>query len=392
MFKILDWYIGRTIIATTTLVLVTFVGLSGIIKYVEQLRKVGDGSYDLLQALFFVLLSVPRDVEMFFPMAALLGALIGLGALAASSELVVMQASGFSKLDIGLSVLKTAIPLMIIVTLLGEWGAPQAQKMARDMRAFATSGGNILSVRTGVWARDSNDFIFVAKIDNERLYGLNMWRFDEQKQLRHVVFAEQVDYLGDNHWLMKQVQITDLQDNVVLTKQYLDVYQWRTALAPDKLAVVTVKPEELALSGLYDYVHYLKASEQDASRYELALWRKLTQPFSIGVMMLMALSFIFGPLRSVTMGARILSGVIAGFTFYISSEFFGPLSLVYGFPQLLVLLLLAWSFSRLPLCYYVVSCRMKQRRGDNLSPPYSFRARYLSFYSSTPLGYTFQRD
>jgi lipopolysaccharide export system permease protein len=31
------------------------------------------------------------------------------------------------------------------------------------------------------------------------------------------------------------------------------------------------------------------------------------------------------------MGARILSGVIAGFTFYISSEFFGPLSLVYGF-------------------------------------------------------------
>ncbi|EKO3923286.1 LPS export ABC transporter permease LptG [Vibrio metschnikovii] len=332
MFKILDWYIGRTIIATTTLVLVTFVGLSGIIKYVEQLRKVGDGSYDLLQALFFVLLSVPRDVEMFFPMAALLGALIGLGALAASSELVVMQASGFSKLDIGLSVLKTAIPLMIIVTLLGEWGAPQAQKMARDMRAFATSGGNILSVRTGVWARDANDFIFVAKIDNERLYGLNMWRFDEQKQLRHVVFAEQVDYLGDNHWLMKQVQITDLQDNVALTKQYLDIYQWRTALAPDKLAVVTVKPEELALSGLYDYVHYLKASEQDASRYELALWRKLTQPFSIGVMMLMALSFIFGPLRSVTMGARILSGVIAGFTFYISSEFFGPLSLVYGFP------------------------------------------------------------
>lgn len=42
MFKILDWYIGRTIVATTALVLVTFVGLSGIIKYVEQLRKVGE--------------------------------------------------------------------------------------------------------------------------------------------------------------------------------------------------------------------------------------------------------------------------------------------------------------------------------------------------------------
>lgn len=332
MFKILDWYIGRTIIATTMLVLATFVGLSGIIKYVEQLRKVGDGTYDLLQALLFVVLSIPRDIEMFFPMAALLGALIGLGALAASSELVVMQAAGFSKIDIGLSVLKTAVPLMIMVTLLGEWGAPQAQKAARDLRAFATSGGQILSVRTGVWARDVNDFIFIAKIDDNRLHGLNMWRFDDNKHLTNVVFAKQADYLGDNLWMMKGVEVTDMKDDVVITKQSLPEYRWQTSLAPDKLAVVTVKPEELALSGLYDYVHYLKESEQDATRYELAFWRKITQPFSIAVMMLMALSFIFGPLRSVTMGARILSGVIAGFTFYISSEFFGPLSLVYGIP------------------------------------------------------------
>ncbi|ENM5916707.1 LPS export ABC transporter permease LptG [Vibrio mimicus] len=334
MFKILDWYIGRTIVATTALVLVTFVGLSGIIKYVEQLRKVGEGSYDLLQALLFVVLSIPRDVEMFFPMAALLGALIGLGALASSSELVVMQAAGFSKLDIGLSVLKTAIPLMIVVTLLGEWGAPQAQKLARDMRAFATSGGAIMSVRTGVWARDANDFIFIGKVDNEQLIGMNLWRFDEHKKLSTVIFAEQVDYVGNNEWLMKDAQLTRMVNEIEISKEILPEYRWRTSLAPDKLAVVTVKPEELSLSGLSDYVYYLKASEQDSSRYELAFWRKMTQPISIAVMMLMALSFIFGPLRSVTMGARILSGVIAGFTFYISSEFFGPLSLVYGLPPL----------------------------------------------------------
>lgn len=128
MFKILDLYIGRTIISTTALVLATFVGLSGIIKYVEQLRKVGRGVYDLTHALYFVLLSVPRDVEMFFPMAALLGALIGLGMLASSSELVVMQAAGFSKLDIGLSVLKTAVPLMLIVMTLGQWGLQKLRK------------------------------------------------------------------------------------------------------------------------------------------------------------------------------------------------------------------------------------------------------------------------
>lgn len=332
MFKILDLYIGKTIIATTSLVLVTFVGLSAIIKYVEQLRKVGSGTYDLIQALFFVVLSIPRDIEMFFPMAALLGALIGLGMLAASSELVVMQAAGFSKLNIGMSVLKTAVPLMIIVTLLGQWGAPQAQKMARDLRAFATSNGKIMSVQTGVWARDANDFIFIGKIDKDTLYGLNMWRFNKEKELESVIYANRVDYVANNQWLMKDVQVTDMRDDIVLSKDNFSEFSWTSSLEPDKLAVVTVKPEELSLSGLYDYVSYLDASEQDSSRYELALWRKITQPFSIAVMMLMALSFIFGPLRSVTMGARILSGVVAGFSFYISSEFFGPLSLVYGIP------------------------------------------------------------
>jgi len=332
VFKILDLYIGRTIIATSSLVLATFVGLSAIIKYVEQLRKVGEGTYDLVQALLFVLLSIPRDIEMFFPMAALLGALIGLGMLASSSELVVMQAAGFSKLDIGLSVLKTAVPLMIMVTLLGQWGAPQAQKAARDLRAFATSGGAIMSVRTGVWARDANDFIFIGKVEDSKIYGMNMWRYDDDKRLESVVYAAEVEYVSDNTWMMKDVQLTEMVDEVEISKQSLAEYSWTTSLAPDKLAVVTVKPEELSLGGLYDYVTYLKASEQDPSRYELAFWRKVTQPFSIAVMMLMALSFIFGPLRSVTMGARILSGVIAGFTFYISSEFFGPLSLVYNIP------------------------------------------------------------
>ncbi|HBV77248.1 MULTISPECIES: LPS export ABC transporter permease LptG [Vibrio] len=336
MFKILDWYIGRTIIATTSLCLATLVGLSAIIKYVEQLRKVGKGTYDLMEALYFVVLSIPRDIEMFFPMAALLGALIGLGMLAASSELVVMQASGFSKLNIGVSVLKTAIPLMLMVMILGEWGSPQAQKLARDSRALAIAGGSIVSVRDGVWARDGNNFIYIGRVsgDNE-LQGVSIWQFDENKNLNDILVSRTVRYEDDNRWMMKNVQITKMNDDIQISKNKIDNYEWKTTLTPDKLAVVTVKPEELPLTGLYSYVKYLKDSDQDPSRYDLAFWRKVFQPLSIAVMMLMALSFVFGPLRSVTMGARILSGVIAGFTFYISSEVFGPMSLVYNIPPVI---------------------------------------------------------
>jgi len=63
------------------------------------------------------------------------------------------------------------------------------------------------------------------------------------------------------------------------------------------------------------------------------------QPVTVSVMLLMALSFIFGPLRSVTMGARIIMGVLTGFGFFITNEVFGPLSLVYNIPPVLGALL-----------------------------------------------------
>ncbi|CAM3158436.1 LPS export ABC transporter permease LptG [Vibrio rarus] len=334
MFKILDLYIGKTIVATTSICLVTLVGLSGIIKYVEQLRKVGRGTYDLLHALYFVLLSVPRDIELFFPMAALLGALIALGTLATSSELTVMQAAGYSKVNIGVSVLKTALPLMLIVMLLGEWGAPQAQKMARDLRTISVSGGHIVSARTGVWAKDGDDFIYIGHVKEDNLQAVNIWEYDKNKDLMRSIFAKSADFAQDNTWILKDVTTTLYTNETQISKSKQDEQEWQTTLVPDRLEIVTVKPEELSLSGLYSYVHYLKESEQDAARYDLAFWRKITQPLSIAVMMMLALSFVFGPLRSVTMGARILSGVIAGFSFYISSEFFGPLSVVYQIPPM----------------------------------------------------------
>lgn len=334
MFKIFDLYIGKTIIATTSLTLATLVGLSGIIKYVEQLRKVGKGTYDMMHALYYVLLEVPWDISMFFPMATLLGSLIALGMLASSSELTVMQAAGFSKLDIGVSVLKTALPLMLIIIAIGEWGAPQSAKLAREVRAFALSGGNIVSVRSGVWARDANDYVFIARVDDEELNGINIWSFDRSNTLNTTIYAASAQYMGDQVWNLQDVQKTYMDGSIQLYKEVSPNYQWKTNLEPDKLSIVTVKPEELTLTGIYDYVNYLKASEQDASRYELAFWRKLTQPLAIAVMMLLSLSFVFGPLRSVTMGARIISGIVVGFSFYISSEFFGPLSLVYEIPAI----------------------------------------------------------
>ncbi|AJJ19018.1 MULTISPECIES: LPS export ABC transporter permease LptG [Yersinia] len=339
MFGVLDRYIGRTILNTILMTLFMLVSLSGIIKFVEQLRKVGQGDYSAVSAGMYTLLSIPKDIEIFFPMAALLGALLGLGSLATRSELVVMQASGFTRMQIAASVMKTAIPLVLLTMAIGEWVAPQGEQMARNFRAQQMYGGSLLSTQSGLWAKDGSDFIYIQRVsgDNE-LTGVNIYHFDKQDRLLSVRYAATATY-EDNIWRLSQVDESDLTNPKQVTGSQTLAGEWKTNLTPEKLGVVAMNPDSLSISGLYDYSKYLRQSGQESNRYELNMWGKIFAPFSVAVMMLMALSFIFGPLRSVPMGVRVVTGIFFGFVFYVLDQIFGPLSLVYSIPPVIGALL-----------------------------------------------------
>lgn len=349
----LERYIGKSILGTIFATLLVLVGLSAIIKFVEQFRSVGRGTYDMFQAIAYTVLTMPKDIETFFPMAALLGALIALGNLASRSELIVMQSAGFSRLKIGLAVMKTALPLVIVTMIIGEWGIPQTEQYARDMRAKAISGGSLMSSKNGVWAKDGNDFIYVQRVnENASLKNVYIYHFDDGRKLQSVSHASGADYKNGT-WTLKQFNVSKISADKIETNNYL-TQKWKTSLTPDKLGIVSLRPTSLSISGLSEYITFLKQTGQDSKKFELTYWRKLFQPISVGVMMMLALSFIFGPLRSVTAGARIVTGICFGFFFYVVNEIFGPLTLVYNvtpligalLPSLMFLLITWWLLSR----------------------------------------------
>lgn len=331
MFRVLDWYIARTLLGTVAVTLSVLISLSALIKFVEQLRKVGEGNYDMLAAVIYVLLSLPRDLEQFFPMATLLGGLIGMGILASNSELVVMQAAGLSRWNLISSAMKSAIVMILVVMAVGEWVSPVAESKAKELRTEAISGGSLFSSDKLVWAKDGEHFVSIGQVSARNLLqDISIYRFNDSLQLSSTTHARSGFY-EKNGWTLTNVTHTYFSKNAI-TAQDAPTWRWSSSLTPDKLGIVTVKPEALSIRGLLDYINYRANNEQDTSRYELALWRKALQPVTVCVMLLMALSFIFGPLRSVTMGARIIMGVLTGFGFFITNEVFGPLSLVYNIP------------------------------------------------------------
>lgn len=333
MLKILDFYIGKTILTTSALSLSVLLALSAMFRFIDQMRSIGRGSYDMVHAALFTIFSVPGDLVMFFPMAALIGGLIGLGMMASSSELVVMQAAGMSRLNIISSVMKTAVIMMLIVMAVAEWGSPVSDRAARELRIKAISDGNLFAASQGIWAKDSDNFINIKEVDDVgNLTDIVIYEFDESLALKAVMSADSAEFVSDV-WRLKNVSRLEFSEQQITPQQQPEL-RWRSSLTPEKLGVVTIKPEMLSLTGLSEYVRYLQDNSQDARRYQLAFWRKAVQPLTIIAMLLTALSFIFGPLRSVTMAARVLMGILTGFGFFMTNEVFGPVSLVYQLPPL----------------------------------------------------------
>ena len=167
--------------------------------------------------------------------------------------------------------------------------------------------------------------------------------------------ANQASYSEDeSKWTLRQVNhsygLAKMKSRQVIAYRK----NGKQILTPDKLGAVSLRPTSLSISGLYNYISFLRETGQDVSRFELTFWRKIFQPVSVGVMMLLALSFIFGSLRSVTAGARIVTGICFGFLFYVVNEIFGQISVVYNMPavfgalmpSLLFVVMIWWLLSR----------------------------------------------
>lgn len=333
----LDRYIGTSVFFAILAVLGIIVGLALLFAYIDELGDIS-ASYGLLDAGIWVLLTIPRRTYEMLPMAALIGCLIGLGNLASSSELTIMRAAGVSIRRIVWAVMKPMLVIMLAGVLIGEYLAPWSENLAQANRAMAQGGGEAQSSKRGLWHRQGDEFIHINAVQpNGVLLGVTRYQFDAERNLLSASFARRALYQSD-HWQLEDVVTTQLQEKstAVVNSQ---TQRWDVELNPQLLGTVVLEPEALSVTGLWHYIHYLADQGLANGRYWLAFWTKILQPLVTAALVLMAISFIFGPLRSVTLGQRVFTGVLVGFVFKIGQDLLGPSSLVFGFPPLLAVLI-----------------------------------------------------
>ncbi len=248
-----------------------------------------------------------------------------------------LRAAGVTLARIIGAVMKSGLLLAVLAVLLGEWVAPPAEKAAQIMRSGALNNTITVTSQAGFWARDGENFVQVNDIfSDSALGGVTIYAM-EGYQLREVISAKVANYV-DNQWLLGGVQRSRLSESGVVTETRQEL-PWRSLLNPDLIGVVAVKPEFLSAWGLWQYVAFLDENGLDAGRYKQAFWKKIVSPLATAVMVFLAIPFVFGPLRSVTAGQRVVVGTFVGIGFYLVNEVFGFVGLVYGLNPLMSALL-----------------------------------------------------
>lgn len=360
MPRIVDVLVASYVVAAMIAVWGVLVGFDAITALVAELSDVGKGDYGFNQALLYILFTLPRRAHTLFPTAAVIGSLLGLGALATTSELTALRAIGLSRSRICAAAVGVIVVLTVLMVLVAETVGPAGEQYAQGAAIEAKSAGAASSHWSGLWARDGSTFLN-ARFGNVigrgadatvELSAVTLYEFDGDGRLESIAMAERAVHRAGG-WDMHDVRRSRFGARNVTSTQ-VEAEHWVSSLSPDVLKLGVTKPRYLRLVELRSSLEYLERNQLDHSEFSTAYWARVFYPFSTIALCLAALPFAFGALRSGGFGKRLFIGIVLGVGMFtvqtlsvnLSQVYHLDLRLAYGLPPLLVALASWWHFRR----------------------------------------------
>ncbi len=331
----LDRYLLRAVLGSVLMVIAVFLALGALFLFIGQQDDIGVGSYGWADAAGFVLLNLPEQVWQLLPITAMIGALIGLGALMRGSELTIMRVSGLSVWRIARTVALAGGILAALGALLGEWLAPPMMQYARQQKTFSKFSEVAVSGPAGAWLRDGQRLVNVDRQSgSQRLGGILVVEISNDFRLASVARATSatasvVPANGASRsapgtggadpaaiWTLNQYAESRFAGaNVVAANAA--THALATALRPELLGAASANPAQMPARALWRVMHYLEENGLDNRAWVFAFWSRMARLAAIVFAVMLAVPFVFGSLRSAGGGSRAMVGVAVGVGFFL---------------------------------------------------------------------------
>lgn len=332
-------YVAREVYKATALVAVAFLGLFAFFDLINELEDIGKAGYRIQHAVGFVLLSLPGHAYELFPIVVLVGTLVALASLAATSEYTVMRTSGLSPAGAAGMLLRVGLAFVVVAVLVSEVAAPQAERAAQRLRLERLGSAIAGDLRSGLWVKTDTRFVNVRYVmPDASLQGVQIYEFGPEFRLLSISQAATGRYEQNELWRLSDVVRTTFADDGARVER-LPELEWRSVVTPAMLTVLTAVPEKMSAWDLFQYVRHLSDNRQATERYEIALWKKIVYPLAALVMMALALPFAYLQVRFGGVGIKVFAGIMLGVLFHFLNSLFSTLGVLQSWPPLATALL-----------------------------------------------------
>lgn len=364
--KVLGRYVRRNALLAIIGAVVGLWALQLIFSYLSELDSLDD-SYTMSEAIKYIFYRSPYFLEQFIPTGALLGAVVGLGLLANKSELVVMRAAGVSIYRIVGWVLQPAMIFVLLALAINQFVLPHSNQLAKeindeDSRSLVTSVRGYWTVQPrfenaqdGSTKPAGSDILYIDYADVQGNIGeVKRWHLDNDGNLQTAIHAKDGQYVGRQaldsssgtpsgqyryEWQLNDMTTLSINQGFESSQAVFASDTLSLPFAPESVYLLTRKAEDLSLTQLYEHRQFMRGQGNRSLEHELAFWQKLLSPLSILSLVIVACSFVFGSLRTHSLGLRIVVALLFGLLFSYVQDLVGFISLATGFSPLLMVLL-----------------------------------------------------
>lgn len=317
-----DKLIGLTVLATLAMVWLVLLGFDLITAFAAELDEIGEGEYSAGSAMLYTLYTLPRRAYQLFPTAAVIGCLMGLGALAATSELTALRAAGLSRLRICLGALFVVAVLTAAMVTVAETVGPAGEQRAQALAVAAKSKDVTVAKWSGLWAREGDTFLNAqhGRVKGEgvqswvELDGVRLYEFGADGRLNSIALAKRAEH-RNGEWTLFELRRSKFLERGVKS-EIVAQERWDSALNPELLSLGVTRPRYLATRDLSASLDYLRRNGLDPGTFESAYWARWFYPVNVLVLCLAAMPFAFGTLRSGGFGKRLFLGIVFGVGFF----------------------------------------------------------------------------
>jgi len=335
--KIRDRYIAKTLLTYTFIVLLVWLSVYSFFNFLTELDSVGNVDYTILEAVKYILLQIPDVTYRQASPIILLGCVLGIGHLATTGQLIIFRVCGISVLRITWLVLKNALIFIIFIITIGEFLAPMLINYAESERASALGQNSLSNNQEGFWIRDGNNFINVnTNVNGELFTGITIIEINSSNKIERVIKSENANF-DENSLKMFNADIFSINEankfeNISLKERNL--YDKTVAFDQVLIDSLEKEPRDLSTLTIIKQVKFLSDNQLRAEIFELELYKRLVSPLTLIAMILMAMLFIFGSPRDITLGRKIFFGAALGLSFELLSRVNAAIALSFEFNPL----------------------------------------------------------